>query len=261
MTALTHHGLYRNAPLLIGGLLGSIALLAAGVAAALHIATTGDELLPLVFGTLGLFVLSAAVFMLAALRRHCWTVDAQALLIEERPLVPLTGRRRARRVPFGKIAALSNVQNAVDDLLTLTTRDGERFVLPPGLASGEGLIRAPDQAALARSPACCRRQSPRQARRRTAGRRRPRILEPSARAGLVRHRLAGKPGAGHHCLVGPVGRCHRPPPRRRGCGHPRDAAGGRGLDAAPVLAAPSLRAAGRSELVVYEYRPKEPQLP
>ena len=62
--------------------------------------------------------------------------------------MPLTGRRRARRVPFGEIAALSNVQNAVDDLLTLTTRDGERFVLPPGLASGEGLIRVPDQAAL-----------------------------------------------------------------------------------------------------------------
>ena len=60
--------------------------------------------------------------MLLALRRHRWTVDAQAVLIEERPLVPLTGRRRARRVPFGEIAALSNVQNAVDDLLTLTTR-------------------------------------------------------------------------------------------------------------------------------------------
>ncbi len=133
MTAPTHQGLYRNAPLLLGGLLGSIALLAAGIAAALHIATTGDELLPLVFGTLGLFVLTAFVCMLLALRRHRWTVDEQAVLIEERPLVPLTGRRRARRVPFGEIAALSNVQNAVDDLLTLTTRDGARFVLPPGL--------------------------------------------------------------------------------------------------------------------------------
>jgi hypothetical protein len=51
MTATTHQGLYRNTPLVLGGLLGSIALLAAGVAAALHIASTGDELLPLVFGT------------------------------------------------------------------------------------------------------------------------------------------------------------------------------------------------------------------
>jgi hypothetical protein len=148
MTAPTHQGLYRNAPLVLGGLLGSIALLAAGIAGALHVATTGDEVMPLVFGTLGLFVLTFALCMLAALRRHRWTVDAQAVLIEERPLVPLTGRRRVRRVPFGEIAALSNVQNAADDLLSLTTRDGERFVLPPGLAPGEGLIRAPDQAAL-----------------------------------------------------------------------------------------------------------------
>jgi hypothetical protein len=133
MTAPTHQGLYRNAPLVLGGLLGSIALLAAGIAGALHVATTGDEVMPLVFGTLGLFVLTFALCMLAALRRHRWTVDAQAVLIEERPLVPLTGRRRTRRVTFGEIAALSNVQNAVDDLLTLTTRDGARFVLPPGL--------------------------------------------------------------------------------------------------------------------------------
>src|SRR5688572_33406559 len=100
MTAPTHQGLYRNAPLVLGGLLGSIALLAAGIAGALHVATTGDEVMPLVFGTLGLFVLTFALCMLAALRRHRWTVDAQAVLIEERPLVPLTGRRRVRRVPF-----------------------------------------------------------------------------------------------------------------------------------------------------------------
>jgi hypothetical protein len=63
--------------------------------------------------------------------------------------VPLTGRRRVRRVPFAGIAALSSVQNATDDLLTMTTRDGERFALPPGLGPGEGLVRRPDQEGLA----------------------------------------------------------------------------------------------------------------
>jgi hypothetical protein len=148
MTATTHQGLYRNTPLVLGGLLGSIALLVGGVAAAMHVATTGDELLPLVLGTLGVFVLAFAACMLAALRQHRWTIEPQAVLIEERPLVPLTGRRRVRRVPFGEIAGLSSVQNAADDLLTLASRDGERFVLPPGLAAGQGLIRAPDQAGL-----------------------------------------------------------------------------------------------------------------
>ena len=144
----THEGLYRNSPLVLGGLLGSIALLVAGVAAAMQIATTGDELLPLMFGALGVFVLSATACMLGALRRHRWTIETRSVLIEERPLVPLTGRRRARRVPFDEIMSLSNVQNATDDLLTLTTRDGARFELPPGLAPGKGLIRTPDQAGL-----------------------------------------------------------------------------------------------------------------
>src|SRR5262245_41142842 len=122
MTPLSHRGLYRNTPLVLGGLLGSIALLIGGVAAAMHIATTGEELLPLVFGTLGLFVLVFVVCMLMALRWHRWTLEAQAVLLEERPLVPLTGGRRMRRVPFAEIAGLSSVQNATDDLLTLTTR-------------------------------------------------------------------------------------------------------------------------------------------
>lgn len=149
MSAPTHQGLYRNTPLVAGGLLGAIALLIGGIAAAIQIATTGDELLPLIFGTLGAFVLTFVICMLAALRRHRWTIEPQAVLIEERPLVPLTGRRCTRRVPFAEIATLSNVQNAADDLLALTTRGGERFVLPPGLASGEGLIRRPDQEGLA----------------------------------------------------------------------------------------------------------------
>jgi len=149
MTAHTHQGLYRNTPLAFGGLMGAIALLIAGIAGAMLIATTGDQLLPLVLGTLGLFVLTAVVCMLAALRRHRWTIEADAVLIEERPLVPLTGRRRVRRVPFTGIAALSSVQNATDDLLTMTTGDGERFALPPGLAPGDGLVRRPDQEGLA----------------------------------------------------------------------------------------------------------------
>ena len=148
MTATTHQGLYRNSPLIFGGLMGAIALLIAGIAAAMRIATTGNELLPLVFGVLGLFVLTSMACMLGALRRHRWTIDTEAVLIEERPLVPLMGRRRVRRVAFGEIASLSNVQNATDDLLTLITRDGARFMLPPGLAAGDGLMRAPDQVGL-----------------------------------------------------------------------------------------------------------------
>jgi len=140
--------LYRNTPLVLGGLLGAIALLIGGVAAAMQLARTGDELLPLIFAALGAFVLTFMVSMLAALRQHRWIVEADAVRIEERPLVPLTGRRRTLRVPFGGIAGLSLVQNSADELLTITTSNGDRFVLPPGLLPGKGLIRLPDQAHL-----------------------------------------------------------------------------------------------------------------
>jgi hypothetical protein len=148
MAPPAHQGLYRNTPLVLGGLLGSIALLIGGVAAALQIASTGDELLPLLFTALGAFVATFTVCMLLALRRHRWVVEADAVRIEEWPLVPLTGRRRFRRVPFGSITGLSLVQNSADELLTLTTCDGERFALPPGLLPGTGLIRQPGQARL-----------------------------------------------------------------------------------------------------------------
>ena len=140
-----HQGLYRNTPLVLGGLLGAIAVLIGGVAGAMQIASTGDELLPLIFAALGAFVLIVTVCMLAALRQHRWTVEVDAVRVEERPLVPLTGRRQFRRVPFGSIAALNLVQNSTDELLTITTSDGERFALPPGLSPGTGLIRLPNQ--------------------------------------------------------------------------------------------------------------------
>ena len=148
MSPATHHGLYRNTPLVLGGLLGAIALLICGIAAALQIASTGDELLPLIVAVLCAFVLTFTACMLAALRRHRWIVEADAVRIEERPLVPLTGRRRIRRLPFGEITSLSLVQNSADELLTITTAKGERFVLPPRLRPGKGLIRLPDQAQL-----------------------------------------------------------------------------------------------------------------
>ena len=146
MTAPSHQALYRSPPLILGGFLGSIVLLVAGVTAALQIATSPSQRLPLVLGMLGVFVLTFTVCGLAGLRRHRWTIEADAVLIEERPLVPMIGRRRVRRVPFGAIASLSNVGA---DELALTTRDGEHFVLSPGRAPRGGPVRTLDRQELA----------------------------------------------------------------------------------------------------------------
>jgi hypothetical protein len=240
MSAPTHQGLYRNTPLVAGGLLGAIALLIGGIAAALQIATTGDELLPLIFGTLGVFVLTFTICMLAALRRHRWTIEPDGVLIEERPLVPLTGRRRTRRVPFAEIAALSNVQNAADDLLALVTREGERF----RAAARPGAGRGADPPARSGKPLQLCRPAPighdSNRSHRAVHDRWPWLLESSGRLGVARRDIAAEPGTGRRSAVGPVGRRHRPSSRRRGSGYLGDAAGRRGLDAAPGMAAETI---------------------
>jgi hypothetical protein len=147
MTATSHDGLYRSSPLVLGGFLGSLGLLVAGIAAAALIATSPSQRLPLVLGALGAFVLTFAVCGVVSLRRHRWTIEADGVLIEERPLVPMFGLRRVRRLPFAAIAALNQVPNGADELLALTSRDGERFVLAP--RRGDGPRRKPDQQGLA----------------------------------------------------------------------------------------------------------------
>jgi hypothetical protein len=125
-------------PFVLGGLLASLLLLVAGIAGVLPIAAR-EQRLALALGMLGGFVLIFALCALASLRRHRWTIDGNAVLIEERPLVPMIGPRRVRRVPFGDIASLSNVSEGTGALLALATRDGEHFVLPPVRPDREGL--------------------------------------------------------------------------------------------------------------------------
>jgi hypothetical protein len=130
MTATSHQALHRSTPLILGGLLAALLLAIAGGAIGLQIVAR-DQRLPLVLCMLGLFVLIFFTCGLSALRRHRWTIDANAVLVDERPLVPLMGRRRVRRVPFDRIASLSNAPNGADEVLVLTTHEGECFALPP----------------------------------------------------------------------------------------------------------------------------------
>ena len=141
MIARSHQGLYRSLALVLGGLLGSIVLLFAGIAGAMPTADAGAR---------------RAGRVRVDLRRVCAGLAAPASLddrcrcrADRRTAAgAMMGRRRVRRVPFGAIASLSNVQNGADELLALTTRDGERFVLPPVRAPSDGLVPKPDQEGL-----------------------------------------------------------------------------------------------------------------
>jgi hypothetical protein len=149
MLPASHQATYRALPLLLGGLLGSFALLFGGIAGAFLLVAARGHQFPLMVGTMAVFVLFFAVCTLLALRRHRWTIDVDTVLIEERPLVPMTCRRRVRRVPFGQIANLNNVSNGPDELLMFTTRQAERFVPPSVRIKGDGPSPWPDQKALA----------------------------------------------------------------------------------------------------------------
>jgi hypothetical protein len=112
MTAPSHQALYRSLPLVLGGLLGSLLLLVAGIAGVLPIAAR-EQRLALALGMLGGFVLIFALCALASLRRHRWSIEGG------------------------------------DALLALTTSDGEHFVLPPVRTRGTGAAAKPDQEGLA----------------------------------------------------------------------------------------------------------------
>jgi hypothetical protein len=148
MNTTSYQSIYRNLPRVFGGLLGSIALLFVGITSTLLLVPRDQRFL-LALGSLSAFVLVFAVCGMSALRRHRWTIDPDAVLIEEQPLVPMTGRRRVRRVPFDEIANLDKVWDGAEKLLALMTRDGERFVLPTVRTRRDRRGAGPDDEGLA----------------------------------------------------------------------------------------------------------------
>lgn len=129
---VTYASLHRNVALLLGGLVLLLAALAGGIAAAFHFAANGDAVLRCVLALLGGFVAAFIALVLVCLRRHRWTVLPTAVVVEERPWLRYTGRRRCTEVAFADIVGLASVQNGTHDLLELATRQGQRFRLGPG---------------------------------------------------------------------------------------------------------------------------------
>jgi hypothetical protein len=149
----TYAATQRNAALLLAGTLGLLALLVGAVAAALSLATTGDQLMPMILGILGVFVAGFVVLVLASLRRHRWTVQPGHLVIEERPWLRFTGSARQALVAFSDIVGLATVQNGAMDVIELATRQGARFRMGPATLKPDGpgvaaAMRAVDSAGL-----------------------------------------------------------------------------------------------------------------
>jgi len=129
---------YHNAARLAVGVITLFLLLAAAIAASVAISPDGNTLLPRILGSLGGFVVLFLVLVLASLRRHRWTIEPGALLIEERPLVPLTGLCRTARLGFADIAALWRVQKHSDDVIVVQSRAGAGYPMGPAALPGTG---------------------------------------------------------------------------------------------------------------------------
>lgn len=79
-----------------------------------------------------LITLMALVPLLGPTSRRHWALFADRIEIRERPFVPLLGRYRSARVPFGAIA-VARLGEALStmNIFELQTRDGARFRLAP----------------------------------------------------------------------------------------------------------------------------------
>nr|MCU0865601.1 hypothetical protein [Planctomycetota bacterium] len=149
----TYASVHRNVALLLGGLLLLIAGMVGGIAAALHTAANGDELLPLVFWVLGGFIGGFVLLVCFSLRRHRWTLTTTAVVIEERATLGFLGRSRRAEIAFADVAGLATVQNGPHDVIELATRQGQRFRLGPTSRKPadhtlQGAIRAIDHEGL-----------------------------------------------------------------------------------------------------------------
>lgn len=134
----TYAATYHDSARLAVGVVTLFLLLAAAIAVSIAISPDGNALLPRILGSLGGFVALFLVLVLASLRRHHWSIEPGALLIEERPLVPFTGRRRTARLDFADIAALSRVQNHSDDEILVQSRAGAGYPMVPAVLPGAG---------------------------------------------------------------------------------------------------------------------------
>lgn len=89
-----------------------------------------------------LLVSVALVPLLGPTSRRHWTLWPDAVEIRERPYIPLFGRYRSARLPFGEIAVARKGELLSGmELFELEARDGRRFrLLPTTIGSGKAAM-------------------------------------------------------------------------------------------------------------------------
>ncbi len=144
-----YESLFRRSEVALPGLLGVLLAGALGFTFALAGDLDDETRIAIIVGTLGGALLGIVGIAFASFRVHRWTIAADGIRIEERPKVPLTGRRRRASVRFGQVAALYRLQSGFDAQLELVARDGRRYRLAQAFRPGARGVRVADPESLA----------------------------------------------------------------------------------------------------------------
>lgn len=147
--ATSYESLLRRSEVAIPGLLGVLLAGALGFTLALGGAFENETRITIIIATLAAALLGIVMIVTVSLRIHRWTVTTEGIRIEERPKVPLTGRRRRVSLRFDDVAALYRLQSGFDVQLELVARDGQRFRLAQAFRPDLHGVRVADRAGLA----------------------------------------------------------------------------------------------------------------
>ena len=129
MTQLTYESLFRRKEFAIVALLLLVVGMFGAIALAVIFIEDGNDLLPVILGSVGLVLAGILFVFAAAFRVHRWTIEAAGLRIEERQKIPLTGFPRRAFVAFADIAALRNLESGFDGVIEIVARDGNVYRL------------------------------------------------------------------------------------------------------------------------------------
>lgn len=126
---MSYESAYRHVAFALTSIIALIVSLIGIIAALLSFDVDGDTFMSVFLWTIGAVVVLATLTVLVTYAKHTWTIEPNAVRIEEAPRVPFFGLTRRRTLPFAEIAGLRNIEGGFDVAVELVARDGLTYRL------------------------------------------------------------------------------------------------------------------------------------
>lgn len=136
MSAQSYACTFRHVAFVATSLCVLLIALFAGLTGAIAFIEDGNAILSVVLYLVGAIVVLIGLAMASGYAKHGWTIEPAGIRIEEKPMIPFLGLTRRRLIAFADIAALRNVESALDSVIEIATRDGNAYRV---MAHGEGV--------------------------------------------------------------------------------------------------------------------------